>query len=108
MGEANTHSVSRLTLKTATVLTFKRCSPSAHLHWDVVVHGSGQVDRGGVVGERADHVEVPGHGVHEIQSQVAEGHQGVAKETETLPSQDESVLVFLPLLWSDTDHGSCI
>lgn len=39
-----------------------------------------------------------GHRAHEVQSQVTEGHKGVAKKTETLPCQDESALVLLSLL----------
>lgn len=42
-------------------------------------------------------MEVAGHGVHEVQSQVTEGHKGITKETETLPCQDEGSLVLLSL-----------
>lgn len=35
----------------------------------------------------------------EVQAQVTNGHRGVAKETESLPRQDESALVFFSLLW---------
>lgn len=62
------------------------------------MHSSRQSNRAGIVGKRPDHVQVAGHGAHEVQSQVTEGHEGVAKETETLPRQDESALVLLPLL----------
>lgn len=68
------------------------------LHWDVVVHRSRQSDWGGIVGKWPDHMQVAGHRAHEVQSQVTEGNKGVAKETETLPRQDESALVVLPLL----------
>lgn len=70
----------------------------SYLHWDVVVYRSRQTDRGGVVGERAHHMQVAGYGAHEVQPQVAEGHEGVTEETETLPRQDESLLIFLSLL----------
>ena len=46
-------------------------------------------------------MQVAGHRAHEVQSQVTEGHKGVAKQTETLPRQDESALVVLPLLWQE-------
>lgn len=71
------------------------------LDWDVVVHSSRQSDWGGIVWKWPDHMQVAGHRAHEVQSQVTEGHKGVAKQTETLPRQDESALVVLPLLWQE-------
>lgn len=69
-----------------------------YLHWDVVVHSPRQSDWGAIVGKWPDHVQVAGHRAHEVQSQVTEGHEGISKETETLPCQDERALVFLSLL----------
>lgn len=37
------------------------------------------------------------HRAHEVQSQVTEGHKGIAKKTETLPRQDKSALVLFSL-----------
>lgn len=69
-----------------------------YLHWDVVVHGSRQGHRSRIVREGPDHVQMPGHGAQKVQPQVTEGHDGVAKETQSLEGQDENTLVLLPLL----------
>lgn len=71
---------------------------AAYLHWDVMVHGSGEADGTAVVGERADHVEVAGNWAHEVQPQVAQGNQGVAQQTQTLADLNQSPLVVLSLL----------
>lgn len=64
----------------------------------MVVHSSWQSDWGGVVGEGPDHMQVAGHRAQEVQSQVTEGNNGIPQQTESLPCQDESALVLLPLL----------
>lgn len=64
-----------------------------------MVHGSRQGDRGGIVGKGPDNVQVAGCGIQEVQPQVTEGHDSVAKQTQSLPSQDEGALVLLSLLW---------
>lgn len=62
------------------------------------MHSSWQSDWGGVVGEGPDHMQVAGHRAQEVQSQVTEGNNGIPQQTESLPCQDESALVLLPLL----------
>ena len=69
-----------------------------------MVHGSRHIDWGGIVGKWPDHMQVAGHRVHEVQSQVTESHKGVTKETETLPRHDESALVLLSFLSQKTNH----
>lgn len=68
------------------------------MHWDVVMHGSREGDGAGIMGKRPDHVKVARHGAHEVQSQVTEGDQSVAEETETLAHLDESALVLFSFL----------
>lgn len=64
-----------------------------------MVHGSRQSDWGAIVGKGPDHVQVAGCGIKEVQPQVTEGHDSVAKKAESLPCQDEGALVLLSLLW---------
>ena len=52
----------------------------------------------GVVRHGSYHVQVAGGGTQQVAAQVAEGHQGVTEETESLPHQVEDALVLLPLL----------
>lgn len=63
------------------------------------MYSSRQSDRGAVVGKGPDHVQVAGCGIEEVQPQVTEGHDSVAKKAESLPRQDEGALVLLSLLW---------
>lgn len=63
-----------------------------------MVHGSRQADGAGVVREGTHHVKVARDRTHEVQTQVAQGHQGVAEETKTLADLDESSLVIFSLL----------
>lgn len=62
------------------------------------MHGSRQSDRGAVVGKGPDHVQVARCGIEEVEPQVAEGHDSVAKQAESLPRQDQGALVLLSLL----------
>lgn len=55
-----------------------------YLHWDVVVHSSGQSDRCSVVREGPEHMQVPGHRTQKVQPQVAESHNGIAKKAKRL------------------------
>lgn len=73
------------------------CGTQVHLHRDVVVHSSRQSDWSGVVRKWPDHMEVARHWAHEVESQVTEGHEGVTKETETLPRHYKIALVILSL-----------
>lgn len=50
------------------------------------MHGSRQSDGGSIVRKGPDHMKVTGGRAQEVQSQVTEGHDGVAKKTESLPS----------------------
>lgn len=68
------------------------------MDWDVMVHGSWERDGTGVVRKGPHHVEVARDRTEEVQPQVAQGYEGVAKETETLADLEESPLVVLPFL----------
>lgn len=69
-----------------------------HLHCVVVVHGSRQRDRGSVVREGPEHMQVSGHRTQEVQAQVAQSHDGIAEEAKSLEGQDQNPLVFFPFL----------